>query len=39
VAAIRARAVASGLLIGTYHRPDGSIRAGEPKAATAPLVR
>jgi Raf kinase inhibitor-like YbhB/YbcL family protein len=37
--AIRERAVASGLLIGTYHRPDGSIRSDEPQVVTAPLVR
>lgn len=30
VQALRERALASGLLIGTYARPDGSIQAGEP---------
>jgi len=29
VAAVRERGLASGLLIGTYERPDGSIKAGE----------
>lgn len=33
--AIGERGVASGLLIGTYTRPDGSVRADGPEAATA----
>jgi Raf kinase inhibitor-like YbhB/YbcL family protein len=37
--AIRERAIASGLLIGTYHRPDGSIRSDEPQVVTAPLAQ
>lgn len=37
--AIRERAVASGLLIGTYHRPDGTIRADEPQVVAAPLAQ
>ncbi|AEG92588.1 YbhB/YbcL family Raf kinase inhibitor-like protein [Ramlibacter tataouinensis] len=32
---VRARALASGLLIGTYARPDGSIKAGEGAKAAA----
>jgi Raf kinase inhibitor-like YbhB/YbcL family protein len=42
VAALRERALASGLLIGTYERPDGSVKAGheveEPAAVTVPGV-
>ncbi len=34
--AIHARAIASGLLIGTYTRPDGSIRAGQETPAVVP---
>lgn len=34
--AIHARAIASGLLIGTYTRPDGSIRAGQETPAGVP---
>ncbi|MFE8644196.1 YbhB/YbcL family Raf kinase inhibitor-like protein [Sphingomonas sp. NCPPB 2930] len=34
--AIHARAIASGLLIGTYTRPDGSIRAGQEAPAVVP---
>lgn len=33
--AVRARGLASGCLIGTYERPDGSIRTGETQAAAA----
>jgi len=33
--AIGARGIASGLLLGTYTRPDGSVRADGPKGATA----
>jgi Raf kinase inhibitor-like YbhB/YbcL family protein len=33
--AIQERGVASGMLIGTYTRPDGSIKAGGAQAATA----
>jgi hypothetical protein len=36
VDALRERTLASGYLIGTYQRPDGSIKAGEA-AALAPL--
>jgi hypothetical protein len=35
--ALQAHAVASGLLIGTFERPDGSIRIGESVPA-GPLV-
>lgn len=36
--AINARALASGLLIGTYTRPDGSIRADQEEAAAVPAA-
>jgi Raf kinase inhibitor-like YbhB/YbcL family protein len=36
MAAVRERALASGCLIGTYERPDGSIKAGEGEDAAAP---
>ncbi|MFN6992685.1 MAG: YbhB/YbcL family Raf kinase inhibitor-like protein [Aquincola tertiaricarbonis] len=35
LAALQERALASGCLIGTYERPDGSIRSDEPATATA----
>ncbi len=35
VEALRERALASGLLIGTYERPDGSVKAGEEAEAEA----
>ena len=35
LSAIAERGIASGLLIGTYARPDGSVRAGGPEAVTA----
>ena len=37
VEALRERALASGLLIGTYERPDGSVKAGE-EAGTVPAA-
>ncbi len=33
IAAVRERGLASGCLIGTYERPDGSIKSGEAEAA------
>lgn len=33
--AVQERGIASGLLVGTYERPDGSIKAGGPQAALA----
>lgn len=36
LAAIRERGLASGLLVGTYARPDGSIKAGDARAVVAP---
>ena len=33
--AIQERGLASGMLVGTYERPDGSIKVGAPQAATA----
>lgn len=38
VDALRARAIASGILIGTCERPDGSIRIGDTDAAPAGLT-
>lgn len=35
VEAIQQRAIASGLLTGTYERPDGSIKVGAPKVVVA----
>jgi Raf kinase inhibitor-like YbhB/YbcL family protein len=35
LAAIRERGIASGLLVGTYERPDGSIKVGGGQAAVA----
>ena len=35
VAAVRERGLASGLLVGTYERPDGSIKAGDLTVAAA----
>ncbi len=35
---LRAHAIASGLLIGTYERPDTSIKIGEAGAVAAPLA-
>ena len=34
--AVQERGIASGLLIGTYARPDGSIRTGAPRAVAQP---
>jgi Raf kinase inhibitor-like YbhB/YbcL family protein len=34
--AVQERGIASGLLIGTYERPDGSIRTNEPRAVVQP---
>lgn len=36
VEALRARALASGMLIGTYERPDGSVKAGEEVEVVVP---
>jgi Raf kinase inhibitor-like YbhB/YbcL family protein len=36
--AVRQRGLASGLLIGTYARPDGSVRGDEPARAAAPAM-
>jgi Raf kinase inhibitor-like YbhB/YbcL family protein len=33
--AVQERGIASGLLVGTYERPDGSIKAGGPQAVVA----
>lgn len=38
VEVLRERAVASGMLIGTYTRPDGSIKADDPAGAIAPAT-
>ncbi|MBE7941783.1 MULTISPECIES: YbhB/YbcL family Raf kinase inhibitor-like protein [Ramlibacter] len=36
--AVHAHAIASGLLVGTYARPDGSVRDDEPVTLAAPLA-
>ena len=38
VEALRERALASGLLIGTYERPDGSVKAGQEVDEAAPVA-
>lgn len=38
LAALQERALASGCLIGTYERPDGSIRSDEPATAAVPAA-
>ena len=37
VEALKERALASGLLIGTYERPDGSVKAGAAESVTEPV--
>ncbi len=39
LAAIRERGIAAGMLVGTYARPDGSVRDGEAAAVVLPTVR
>ena len=38
VEALKERALASGLLIGTYERPDGSVKVGAPESAAEPAA-
>jgi Raf kinase inhibitor-like YbhB/YbcL family protein len=38
IAMLEERAIASGLLIGTYERPDGSIKVGKGRTAEMPLA-
>ncbi|MDB5849969.1 MAG: phosphatidylethanolamine-binding protein, partial [Rhodoferax sp.] len=38
VDALRERALASGMLVGTYTRPDGSIKADDTSEAAAPAT-
>ena len=38
VEALKERALASGLLIGTYERPDTSVRSGEEATAAEPMA-
>ena len=37
--AVQDRGIAGGLLVGTYERPDGSIRDDAPQAVAAPSIR